>query len=197
MTNNPPNKRDVQRLAAARGIKYTAALRALSKVPEQKRHQYVLEAEATAARESLDLDDRRNWSDRVARDLAAELLRESPLDVLAPPAGVLPDLEEAEYVLAGVESVEESYVDEYEGGDELYNLEVVLELTIEGTLAKHVPADVLVAAGITPLQYGPGNLAVRLPMRRVRVEIAGLLNRGNDYLWEPQEHLGYEWLHQD
>lgn len=48
MTDSTPNKRDVRRVAAALGIKYTQALRMVEAVPVKDRHQFVLDTEAKA-----------------------------------------------------------------------------------------------------------------------------------------------------
>lgn len=175
MTDAPVNKRDIKRLADAYRIKYTEALRMLVAVPRRNHHEFVLNAEALVPRTGT---RSRSWSEQVADAFAESLLHQSSQDVLTPPVGFLPHVEDVTYVSARVELAEESFVEEYAGGDELYNVTVVLEVGLEG---------------VVPLQPGTSLLEVSPVKRRVQVELAGLLNRANSNSWELQEQLGYHW----
>ncbi|WP_454044677.1 hypothetical protein [Cellulosimicrobium sp. Marseille-Q8652] len=209
------NKRDARRLAAARGVKYTVAYRELEDTDPKQHHALVLAAEAAAAggnsRGGGESGGRgsgsaaisaptpppiraQRWYERVAQDFAAGLLERSPEDVLTPPPGMLPVMDLAWYSMAGASEEDPQYVDEYEDGSELYNLSFRLDVSVRGELSNYVPRSTLQAAGIVPLAYTPNRPEVRLPVRRVRVEVAGLLDRNNDYSWEEQEVLSYDWL---
>ena len=202
MAKIPVRKDDARRLAAARGVKFTVALRELELTDPRDRHALVLAAEAgataaTRTRDELDAQaahGRQRWYDKVAAGYAEGLLRSAVDDHLAPPDGLLPSMDMAWYALAGVVSVDdEQLIDTYEGG-ELYNLTFTLELRVEGVLERWIDDGALQAADIQPLDYTPKHPEVRLPAHQVRVEVAGLLDRGNDDPWKEQELLGYDWL---
>ncbi|MHA7133827.1 hypothetical protein [Oerskovia turbata] len=182
MPTHPVKKRDAYRLAAARGVKYTVACREFAETDPSQHHALVLAAEAST------------WYERVAQDFAAGLLKQSPDDVLTPPPGVLPMMDLAWYAMAGASEEDPQFVQEYEDGSELYNLSFTLDVSVRGELSTYVPRSALLAAGIVPLAYTPDSPEVRLPVHRVRVEVAGLLDPNNDYSWEEQEVLSHDWL---
>lgn len=204
MTTHLVNKRDARRLAAARDVKYTVAYRELEATDPKQHHDLVLAAEAAAAgggsgslasaAPTPPPSRAQRWYERVAQEFAAGVLLQHPDDVLSPPPGLLPEMDVAWYSMAGPSDEETQFVDDYEDGSELYNLSFTLDVSVTGELTQYVPRDMLVTAGIIPLAYSPAHPEVRLPVRQIRVEVAGLLDRGNDDSWEQQEVLSYDWL---
>ncbi len=116
--------------------------------------------------------------------------------MLAPPDGVLENVELGWISATGASVDDRQFVEALDDGAELHNVTFTLDVTITALLREYrPPRRELEALGVVPLAYSPPEHAeVRLPVQRVRLEVAGLLDRGNDDSWEQQQVLDYVWL---